>query len=154
MFCALIGVIVGYAASAAFGVLDLSVMMPTQGLSLLHLPDIGHIEYKFDALALAPFVVAAIGSTLRTMGDVTSRKVGYAIGGGFILLAFVPAAAVVFAAMPPPVMGAALFFTSAFVFTTGLQMITARMLDARKTLVIGFSFAMAVMADIYRSPAR
>jgi NCS2 family nucleobase:cation symporter-2 len=206
MFCALIGVIVGYAASAALGVLDLSVMMPTQGLSLLHLPDIGHIEYKFDALALAPFVVAAIGSTLRTMGDVTnvqrlndkdwvrpdfrsisggvtsnglgsivcglmgclgsntysssiglssatgvtSRKVGYAIGAGFILLAFVPAAAVVFAAMPPPVMGAALFFTSAFVFVTGLQMITARMLDARKTLVIGFSFAMAVMADIYR----
>jgi NCS2 family nucleobase:cation symporter-2 len=28
-------------------------------------------------------------------------------------------------------------------------MITARMLDARKTMVIGFSFAMAVMADIY-----
>lgn len=206
MFCALIGVIVGYAASAALGVLDLSAMIPVQGLSLWRLPDVGHIEYKFDALALAPFVVAAIGSTLRTMGDVTtvqrlndkdwvrpefrsisggvtgngvgsivcgllgclgsntysssiglsaatgvtSRSVGYAIGVGFILLAFVPAAAVVFAAMPPPVMGAALFFTSAFVFTTGLQMITARMLDARKTLVIGFSFAMAVMADIYR----
>ena len=47
-------------------------------------------------------------------------------------------------------MGAALFFTAAFVFTSGLQMITARMLDARKTLIIGFSFAMALMADIYQ----
>jgi NCS2 family nucleobase:cation symporter-2 len=29
-------------------------------------------------------------------------------------------------------------------------MITTRLLDARKVLVIGFSFAMAVMADVYR----
>jgi NCS2 family nucleobase:cation symporter-2 len=49
-------------------------------------------------------------------------------------------------------MGAALFFTAAFVFTSGLQMITARMLDARKTMVIGFSFAMAVVADLYHEP--
>jgi NCS2 family nucleobase:cation symporter-2 len=205
MFCALIGIIVGYASSAAFGVLDLSAVMPKEGLSLLHVPDFGHIEYRFDALVLAPFVVAALASTLRTMGDVsnaqrlndkdwvrpdfrsiaggvsgnglaamccgllgclgpnsysssvglsaatgiTSRSVGYAVGGSFIVLAFVPGAAVLFAAMPSPVMGAALFFTSAFVFTAGIQMITARMLDARKTLVIGFSFAMAAMADVY-----
>jgi NCS2 family nucleobase:cation symporter-2 len=80
---------------------------------------------------------------------VTSRSVGYAIGLGFCALAFVPPVAVALAAMPRPVMGAALFFTAAFVFTSGLQMITARMLDARKTLVIGFSFAMAVVADLY-----
>jgi NCS2 family nucleobase:cation symporter-2 len=49
-----------------------------------------------------------------------------------------------------PVLGALLVFTSLFVFTNGLQMVTARMLDPRKTIVIGFSFAMAVMADIYR----
>jgi len=79
---------------------------------------------------------------------VTSRSVGYAIGLGFCALAFVPPIAVALAAMPRPVMGAALFFTAAFVFTSGLQMITARMLDARKTLVIGFSFAMAVVADL------
>src|SRR5262249_44620845 len=90
---------------------------------------------------------SSIGLSAAT--GVTSRKVGYVIGAVFILLTFVPAAAVVFAAMPPPVMGAALFFTAAFVFTSGMQMITARMLDARKTLVIGFSFALAVMADIY-----
>jgi NCS2 family nucleobase:cation symporter-2 len=65
------------------------------------------------------------------------------------VLAFIPPAAIVLAAMPLPVMGAALFFTAAFVFTSGLQMITARMLDARKTIVIGFSFAMAVVADVY-----
>jgi len=81
---------------------------------------------------------------------VTSRNIGYAIGIGFAALAFVPPAAAVLGAMPLPVMGAALFFTAAFVFTSGLQMITARMLDARKTIVIGFSFAMAVVADVYQ----
>lgn len=80
---------------------------------------------------------------------VTSRSIGYAVGIGFAVLAFLPPAAVVLAAMPLPVMGAALFFTAAFVFTSGLQMITARMLDARKNIVIGFSFAMAVVADVY-----
>jgi NCS2 family nucleobase:cation symporter-2 len=81
---------------------------------------------------------------------VTSRSIGYTIGIAFAVLAFVPAAAAVLAAMPLPVMEAALFFTAAFVLTSGLQMITTRMLDARKTVVIGFSFAMAVAADIYQ----
>ena len=205
MFCVLIGMAVGYAASAAFGVLDFSGAMPSGGLAILRLPSVGYIHYRFDAFVLAPFIVAAFASTLRVMGDVTncqrindkdwvrpnfvslaggvaanglasiicglagslgpnsyssciglsaatgitSRTVGYAVGIAFIVLALVPAVTVLFAAMPPPVMGAALFFTAAFVFTSGLQIITARMLDARKTIVIGFSFAMAVMADIY-----
>jgi NCS2 family nucleobase:cation symporter-2 len=80
---------------------------------------------------------------------VTSRSIGYVIGIAFAVLAFLPPAALFLAAMPLPVMGAALFFTAAFVLTSGLQMTTARMLDARKNMVIGFSFAMAVAADIY-----
>ncbi|MFZ2065009.1 MAG: solute carrier family 23 protein [Xanthobacteraceae bacterium] len=207
MFCVLIGMAVGYAASAALGVLDFSAAMPSGGVAILRLPSTGFISYRFDILALAPFVVAAFASTLRVMGDVTncqrindkdwvrpnfaslaggvaanglasiicglagslgpnsyssciglsaatgitSRTVGYVVGVAFIVLALVPAVTVLFAAMPPPVMGAALFFTAAFVFTSGLQIITARMLDARKTMVIGFSFAMAVMADIYHN---
>jgi len=205
MFCVLIGMVVGYAASAALGVLDFSAAIPRQGLAILRLPSVDYIGYRFDLFALAPFVVAAFASTLRVMGDVTncqrindkdwvrpnfgslaggvaanglalivcglagsfgpnsysscvglsaatgvtSRVVGYAVGIAFIVLALIPAVLVLFAAMPLPVMGAALFFTAAFVFTSGLQIITARMLDARKTMVIGFSFALAVMADIY-----
>jgi NCS2 family nucleobase:cation symporter-2 len=91
---------------------------------------------------------SCIGLSAAT--GITSRVIGFAVGTAFVVLALVPGAAVLFAAMPQPVMGAALFFTAAFVFTSGLQMITARMLDARKTLVIGFSFAMAVMADVYQ----
>ena len=205
MFCVLIGMGVGYAASLAMGILDFSAAVPSEGLAFLRLPSISHISYRFDLIALAPFVVAAFASTLRVMGDVTncqrlndkdwvrpnfvslaggvaasglgsiicglagslgpnsyssciglsaatgitSRLIGYAVGIAFILLALVPAITLLLAAMPLPVMGVALFFTAAFVFTSGIQMITARMLDARKTMVIGFSFATAVMADIY-----
>jgi xanthine permease XanP len=87
---------------------------------------------------------------VSTATGITSRNVAYAIGIIFALLSLVPAAAIVVATIPPPVVGAALFFTAAFVFTSGLQMITARMLDARKTIVIGLSFGAAVMADVYQ----
>jgi xanthine permease XanP len=205
MFCVLIGMMAGYAASAVLGIFDLARIVPEGGLSVVRLPQLQHVGWSFDAVLVAPFAVAALAATLRAMGDVsnaqrindadwvrpnfgslaggvsangvavmfcglvgscgintysstiglsgatgvTSRSIGYAIGLGFCVLAFIPPTAVALAAMPPPVMGAALFFTAAFVFTSGLQMMTARMLDARKTLVIGFSFAMAVVADLY-----
>lgn len=205
MFCVLIGMLVGYAASAALGILNLSAVVPVEGLAVFRIPRIDHVGWSFDLFLLAPFVVASLAATLRVMGDVsnaqrlndsdwvrpefsslsggvaangiasvfcglvgscginsysssiglsgatgiTSRSIGYTIGIAFAVLALFPAAAAVFAAMPLPVMGAALFFTAAFVLTSGMQMITARMLDARKNVVIGFSFAMAVVADIY-----
>jgi xanthine permease XanP len=206
LFSVLIGVVAGYGASALAGVLDISGVIPEGGLAILHVPNIANFGWRFDATLLAPFAVAALATTLRTMGDVsnaqrlndkdwirpnfgsltggvaanglatmlsgligslglnsnsssvglsgamgiTSRSVGLATGIIFVLLSIVPLAGVGFAAMPTPVMGASLFFTSAFVFTSGMQMITSRLLDARKILVIGFSFAMAVMADVYR----
>jgi NCS2 family nucleobase:cation symporter-2 len=81
---------------------------------------------------------------------ITSRKLGYLIGATLAVLALVPWAVFFLMATTAPVLGALLVFTSLFVFTNGLQMVTARMLDPRKTIVIGFSFAMAVMADVYR----
>ncbi len=205
LFCALIGMGVGFAASAMLGEFDMSVAVPPEGLEILRVPGFQHVSWRFDALLIAPFLVAALASTLRLMGDVstaqrlndadwvrpnmrslsggvaglglasvfcglvgvpgvnsssqstglcsatgiTSRAIVYAIGIIYALMAFVPAVAVAFATMPPPVMGASLFFASLFIFTNGLQMMTARMLDSRKTIVIGTSFAMAVMADVY-----
>ncbi len=207
MFCVLIGVALGYAASAAFGILNLSEVLPKDGLKVIHIPDLAHLSWHFDFTLLAPFAVVAIATTLRAVGDisnaqrlndndwlrpsfrslaggvagnglasifcgfvgttgintfsssvglsgatgVTSRRIGYVVGLIFAVLSLVPAVAVVFAAMPAPVMGASMFFTSAFVFISGLQMITARLLDSRKTIVIGFSFTVAMMADIYHN---
>ena len=122
-------------------------------------PNFGSLAGGVSANGVGLVVCGLIGSCgintysssigLSGATGVTSRRLGYAVGVGFCALAFMPPTAVALASMPLPVMGAALFFTAAFVFTSGLQMITARMLDSRKTLVIGFSFAMAVVADLY-----
>ena len=72
MFCVLIGMGVGYAASFAMGILNFSAAVPSEGMTLLQLPSISQISYRFDFLTFAPFVVAAFASTLRVMGDVAN----------------------------------------------------------------------------------
>ena len=204
MFCVLLGMAVGYGASAALGILDFSAANPSGGLPLLRFPNLYPLQWRFDASLIAPFAIVAIAGTLHLMGNIstaqrinnadwvrpnftsliggqvgngiasiisamigslginsysssiglsvatgiTSRSIAYIISFAFALLSLVPAAAVAFATIPAPVIGAAMFFTAAFVFTSGLQMITARLLDSRKIIVIGFSFAMAVIADV------
>jgi len=204
MFCLLLGMSVGYAASAALGLLDFSAVIPSEGLPLLRFPSLQLLQWRFDASLIAPFAVVAIASILNltanipyaqrindadwvrpdftslrgglvgngiatvisavigSMGvnsygpsiglsaatGITSRSLAYIIAISFALLSLIPAAAALITTIPAPVVGAALFFTAAFLFTSGLQMITARLLDSRKIIVIGFSFAMAMIADI------
>jgi len=204
MFCLLLGMSVGYAASAALGLLDFSAVIPSEGLPLLRFPSLQLLQWRFDASLIAPFAVVAIASILNLTANVpyaqrindadwvrpdftslrgglvgngiatvisavigsmgvnsygpsiglsaatgiTSRSLAYIIAISFALLSLIPAAAALITTIPAPVVGAALFFTAAFLFTSGLQMITARLLDSRKIIVIGFSFAMAMIADI------
>lgn len=82
---------------------------------------------------------------------VTSRRIAWATGGIFIALAFMPKLSGLLAVMPRPVMGAALTVSAAFIFVNGLQIIASRLLDARRTFVIGLSFVAAMAVDI--SPA-
>jgi xanthine permease XanP len=204
MFCLLLGMAVGYVASAALGILDFSDVIPSEGLPLLRFPSLQLLQWRFDASLIAPFAVVAIAGILNLIANIpyaqrindadwtrpdltslrgglvgngiatvisavigsmginsygpsiglsaatgiTSRSLAYIIAIAFALLSLIPAAAALITTIPAPVVGAALFFTAAFLFTSGLQMITARLLDARKIIVIGFSFAMAMIADI------
>ncbi|HZP79078.1 MAG TPA: solute carrier family 23 protein [Pseudolabrys sp.] len=203
MFCLLLGVAVGYGASAAFGILDFSTGMPSQGLPLLRLPSLELLQWRFDASLIAPFAIIAIAgilnltanvsyaqrindadwvrpnfsslsrgllangiamvvsATIGSMGintysssvglsaatGVTSRSLAYVISIVFALLSLMPAAAALITTIPAPVVGAAFFFAAAFVFASGIQAITARLLDSRKIIVIGFSFAMAMLPN-------
>ncbi|MEQ1775936.1 MAG: solute carrier family 23 protein [Burkholderiales bacterium] len=205
MFSSLIGAAFGMIACKLAGI-DFLTPLPAEGFPLLKVPSAAHVEWRFDLSLLAPFVIAAVATTVLLMGNVstaqrmndtnwvrpsfrslsgglagsgltailcgligspglisstssiglsqatgvTSRSLGYAIGALFAVLAFVPWAVYFLMATTAPVMAAMLIFTSMFVLTNGLQMITARMLDQRRMVVIGLSFAMAVMADVYR----
>src|SRR5262249_42314299 len=153
---------------------------------VVQLPGLHHPGWALDSGMIVPFVVAALATSIRTMGDVTicqktndaewvrpdmksiasgglanglanvgaglvaslgistytssaglaaatgvtSRRVGYAIGGIFATLAFLPKVSAVLVIMPRAVMGAALLFSACFIFVNGLQIITSRLLDA------------------------
>lgn len=71
IFCALIGMAVGYAASAAVGILPAADLMRLAAAPLFNVPGFGHLAWTFDAALAVPFAVAALAATLRAMGDIT-----------------------------------------------------------------------------------
>ncbi|MCX5855378.1 MAG: purine/pyrimidine permease [Deltaproteobacteria bacterium] len=79
----------------------------------------------------------------------TSRIIAFFTGGMFIAIAFLPKLAAVFSIMPRPVMGGALVFMVCFMLISGIQIMTSRMLDIRKTFVIGISLMFGISADIF-----
>lgn len=205
LFCALIGMVIGYVVAAATGIITAADLTAVQAAPLIRVPGVAHLGWSFDVGSAIPFIVAALGTCIRTLGDiticqkmndadwvrpdmrslsggvlangllniisgvlgtigvstytssiglagatgVTSRQVAYAIGGTFLLLAFLPKPSAFLVIMPRPVVGAALLFSATFIFVNGLQIITSRMLDARRTFVIGLSFMIGMAVDVY-----
>jgi xanthine permease XanP len=86
-----------------------------------------------------------VGLSIAT--GATSRKIAYATGGILILLAFLPKLAAIFVIMPTPVMGASLVFSASFMVIAGIQIMSSRMIDARKTFVIGTSIVFGLSVD-------
>ena len=204
MFCALLGMIVGYAVAALLGILTVSDMQRVMDASLVSVPSVGHVAWSFDFALIEAFVVGALAACLKTIGNVTtcqkmndadwvrpdmdaisrgvladglgtvtagvlgtvgvnsspsavglagatgvtSRRVAYAIGAIFFALAFLPKVASVLSIMPRAVMGAALVFSACFVFVNGVQIITSRLLDVRRTFVIGLAFLSGIAVDL------
>ncbi len=86
-----------------------------------------------------------IGLSIAT--GTTSRSLAWFMGGIMIFLAFCPKFAAVFAIMPKPVIGATLLFSMSFMIVAGFQIIMSRMMDNRKTFVVGISMILGLMVD-------
>ena len=122
-------------------------------------PDLNNIQRG----TLADGLASVIGGLLGGMGQslyassvglsvatgATSRIIAFFTGGMFIALAFLPKLAAVFSMMPKPVMGAALVFMVSFMVISGIQIMTSRMIDIRKTFIIGVSLMFGISADIF-----
>jgi len=205
LFCALIGMGVGYAAAALLGVLhgrEFELVNAAPGVAF---PPVGRFGWSFDLSLVPAFAVAALAACLKTVGNittcqkindadwvrpdmrligrgvladaltsvaagivgttgvnsspsavglsgatgVTSRRVAYAIAAIFLVLALLPKAGALLAIMPQPVMGATLLFSASYVFVNGLEIVSARLLDARRTFVIGLSFMIGLAVDFF-----
>ncbi len=87
-----------------------------------------------------------VGLSMATKA--TSRSVAWPCGLILIALAFFPKIAAVFATMPRPVMGAFLVYVACFIILGGIQVITSRMLDARKIFVVGIPLIFGLSVEM------
>lgn len=78
-----------------------------------------------------------VGLSMAT--GATSRVIALPAGVFLIALAFFPKLAAVFTAMPQPVMGAVLVYVACFMIVGGVQVMTSRMLDARRIFAVGIA---------------
>lgn len=203
LYSVLIGMLIGYTLSFALGFLGPEEFNHFRESPWLSWPAPGSYGISFSATLMIPFLVAALSSALKTMGDLTtcqkindanwkrpdmksisqgilacgcgnmlsglggalgqspsssniglsiatgatSRIIAYATGGILIALAFLPKVAAIFVIMPTPVMGASLVFAASFMVIAGIQIMLSRMIDARKTFVIGTSIVFGLSVD-------
>lgn len=89
---------------------------------------------------------SAVGLTSAT--GITSRRVALAVAAILLTLALVPRLGHLLHAMPRPVAGAALVFAAAFIIISGLEIITSRLLDSRRTLVIGLALIVGLAIEV------
>ena len=84
-----------------------------------------------------------------------SRWIAVPIAAWLVILACSPKFAAVFVAMPDVVIGGSFLFVSCFILVNGLQIITSRMLDTRRTAVVGLSIILAesrfVFPDFFKA---
>src|SRR5262245_32650211 len=98
-------------------------------------------------------LIGTYGQTVSTANvglvaatGVATRRIAFVIAAILAVGAFVPGFVAVLAIMPPPVMASAMLFTAVFIMISGVQIISTRALDARRTLVIGMGM-MAFFVD-------
>jgi NCS2 family nucleobase:cation symporter-2 len=127
-------------------------------------PDMRSISRGVLADGLATVSAGVVGTTgvssatmnvgLANATGVLSRHVAYAVAGILVLLAVFPKLGSILNLMPPAVAGSALLFAASFIIVNGFEIMTSRLLDARKTFMIGLSFIAALAVDFYPAAFR
>ena len=205
LYSVIIGMVAGYIAAVALGVLTREDMMRIVNAPIFSVPDLSYISYSFDPALLVPIIVVTLASTLKSVATLTmcqqindaewkrpdlvnigkgtladgiasilgglsgamgkslyassvglcmatgatSRVIAFYVGVIYIALAFLPQLASFFSIMPKPVMGAAMVFMVSFMIISGVQMMTSRMIDIRRTFVIAVSLVFGMSVDIF-----
>ncbi|MDA8123688.1 MAG: purine/pyrimidine permease [Deltaproteobacteria bacterium] len=91
---------------------------------------------------------ACIGLSIATR--TMSRVIAVLVGVLAIVLGCIPVLAALFVLIPDPVKGAMVLFVVCFLMVSGFQLITSRMLDTRRTFVVGASLAAGL--GVYLAP--
>ena len=122
-------------------------------------PDMASISRGIlgDGLAaILSGLVGTYGLTISTANvglvaatGVASRLIGFAVAAILAIAALQPTLVGVLTIMPRPVMASALLFTAVFIMIGGIQIISTRVLDGRRTLVVGMGMMSFIMVSVY-----
>jgi len=204
MLCALIGLVIGYAAATFAGLIGADIAA-VENAAWLGVPSLAGLSLSFDLALALPFAIASIAAAMKAAGTitvcqrindvnwvrpdmgsvtrgvladgastmlagacgavgtntstpavgvsqaagVTSRVVAYACGVIFLVLGFLPKLTALLAVMPRPVMLAALLFSVAFIIVNGLQIVTSRLMDIRRTLLVGLALTAGFSVEVF-----
>lgn len=121
-------------------------------------PDMLSIRNGIAANGLATVISALAGGIggntqsssvgMSNATGVASRWVAYWICGLLLLLSASPIMSAILVGTPRPVIGASFLFTACFITVNGLQIITSRLLDARRTFIIGLALTLSLSHDV------
>jgi xanthine permease XanP len=116
--------------------------------------EMGSVQRGINVEGIGTFTAGLLGGTglaasssnigMSYATGATSRHIGYATGIFFIALAFFPQLVYILSNMPLPVIGAVIMYAASFMIVTGWSIIMTRMMDARKTFVVGISLIMGM----------
>lgn len=70
MFCALIGLVIGYVAAAIAGLVDASAISVVVAAPWFGVPKL-HFSWSFDLALVAPFAIASVAATMKAAGAIT-----------------------------------------------------------------------------------
>ncbi|MBM3599773.1 MAG: xanthine permease [Alphaproteobacteria bacterium] len=70
MFCALVGLVVGYVAAALAGLVDTKEMSVVAAAPWVGMPSI-HLSWSFDLTLVVPFAIASIAAAMKAAGTIT-----------------------------------------------------------------------------------
>lgn len=119
-------------------------------------PDMKNIGHGIMAEGIGTIMASLFGTmapgyssahiALSSTTGATSRSVGLMTAGALLAMAFVPPVAKLFCHMPAPVIGAVLLYAAAFLITSGIELVTSRMLDSRRIFTVGGSIILGLAA--------
>jgi xanthine permease XanP len=205
-YCVLIGISVGYLLTFLCGYSGTTAKFDiVQNAHWFGMPRFAMSGYSYNHTLLAPFLIAALISAVKTsslitvaqksndanwsrpdmkniskgniadglgclisgiygsMGQnissssvaipaqtgVTSRYIAYPFAAFFIFLALCPKFIAIFLAIPDTIIGAMLLFTGITVLSNGHQIISQRLLDTRRTVIIGLTLILGLSFPLH-----
>ena len=74
LFCILIGMMVGYVAAVAAGLLTLDDFMSVLRQPLIAFPSVAHVSFAFDPSLIIPFAVSALAAAMGSTAVITTYQ--------------------------------------------------------------------------------